>query len=110
MYIHLNPAPTPAPLTVEWQGETLTVHFSRYASGNLRIDLRDADGFPFATCTTDLPGKRLTSQVAYIKDYSENIGVLDLLIRNKIISEPLGYMPSGYVRIPMCRVLVEVAK
>lgn len=44
-----------------------------------------------------------------IKDYSEGEGVLAALVGAGIVSEPLRYAPSGWVKIPICKVLRPVA-
>lgn len=41
-----------------------------------------------------------------IKNYSEMEGTLDKLIHEKIISEPVRYCPSGYVKVPICKLLM----
>ena len=41
-----------------------------------------------------------------VKDWSENVGVLDALVSAGIVSKPEDYIPSGHVRIPVCRLLV----
>lgn len=46
-----------------------------------------------------------------VKDYSENAGLLDELLRLRIISKPSWYISSGFVRIPVCRVnMAELEK
>lgn len=45
-----------------------------------------------------------------IKNYSEGEGVLKALVNAGIVSEPLRFVRSGFVEIPICRVLKAVAK
>ena len=40
----------------------------------------------------------------FIKDYSENQGMLDALMQEKIVSPPVLWEPSGYVRVPLVEV------
>lgn len=45
-----------------------------------------------------------------IKNYSENDGVLDFLVQEKIISTPIRTVKSGYVEIPICKILTPLCK
>ena len=45
-----------------------------------------------------------TGEVA-IKDWSENEGILDFLVQNKIVKEPHRFVESGYVKIPICELI-----
>jgi hypothetical protein len=68
-----------------------------------KISLIDsADGMPYATASTYLPG--LKEGEYAIKDYSENEGVLNFLLENNIIESPHRFGRSGYVIIPICRI------
>lgn len=40
-----------------------------------------------------------------IKDYSENDGVLNDLVKMGIVSEPVRFVQSGFVNIPICKLL-----
>jgi hypothetical protein len=42
-----------------------------------------------------------------IKDYSENAGLLQVLIDAGVVSEPVGYVRSGFVEIPVCDLLMD---
>lgn len=41
-----------------------------------------------------------------IKNYSELEGILDILIEANIISDPVRYIKSGHVNIPICKLYV----
>ena len=47
----------------------------------------------------------LPNNMAAIKDYSENEGVLEALISQGIITGPVRYISSGYVSIPVVKVV-----
>ena len=47
----------------------------------------------------------LPNDMAAIKDYSENEGVLEALISQGIITGPVRYISSGYVSIPVVKVV-----
>lgn len=59
---------------------------------------------PFGMITVNVQKELKPGRVA-IKDWSENEGLLDVLVEEGIISEPLAYIPSGFVDIPVCRLL-----
>lgn len=88
-------------------GRTYNVRIekSQYNNGLTSLQLVEdggaEDGLPFATCTVALPGELETNEVA-IKDYSENEGMLQFLIKNEVINYPHRHIQSGYVNIPIC--------
>ena len=66
-----------------------------------RIQIVDEDGCPYATCTAVVDG--LAPDEWAIKDWSENAGMLDVLIENGIVYPPHRYIRSGFVIVPICR-------
>ena len=76
-----------------------------YKEGGIRIQLYDSkDGTPYATATTSIQEDLESGEVA-IKDWSENEGILDFLVQNKIVKEPHRFVKSGYVKIPICELI-----
>lgn len=67
---------------------------------------KNGDIRPYKTVTTNLPEK-LPPNAVYVKDYGENQGVLDQLIQNNILSQPVYYVRNGYVDIPVCIIVNE---
>lgn len=55
-------------------------------NGALRIQLIDTYGNPFATASINVSGADLGQDEIIVKDYSENEGMLDFLIKNNIVS------------------------
>ena len=83
----------------------VTLNFLKYVGGQNRIDLIDSeDGFPVAVASVSIKEDLKEDEVA-IKNYSENKGVLNFLIREGIISKPLRYFNSAYVKIPICNII-----
>lgn len=66
-----------------------------------RIQIVDEDGFPYATCTTYVDG--LAPDEIAVKNWSENEGMLDVLIANNIVCPPHRWVESGFVLVPICR-------
>jgi hypothetical protein len=96
-----------------------TVHFRHWrcrvikalyaADRSLRLDLRDTeDGGPIATATVCLVAYGLTppAEHCYIKDYSENAGMLDALVNARIVSFTGTNVSVGYAHAHLCRVLI----
>jgi len=79
------------------------VNIGRYANNRPSITLIDTeDGIPYATASTNLPDVLLLDNEVLIKDYSENIGMLNFLVKNNIVFETGKYVTSGFVEIPVC--------
>ena len=76
-----------------------------YKEGGIRIQLYDSkDGTPYATATSSIKENLEQGEVA-IKDWSENKGILDFLVQNKIIRSPHRFVSSGHVEIPICELI-----
>jgi len=95
--------------TVKFLNWECDLQFQRYCNGRLAIQLTDTeDHSPVATATVNLPDARLGDDEVCIKDYSENEGVLAALVNAKVVSEPVRFESSGWVTIPVCKLLLEV--
>ena len=82
----------------------LSVSKRKHPNGQVRIDLVDTtDGCPYATATVSIQDAFYEQDEVFVKNYSENIGVLDFLIENNIVHKPHRTIGSGYVTIPVCR-------
>ena len=60
-----------------------------------------------AIASVNLPNVLLDSDEIAIKDYSENDGMLECLIDNKVVTEPIRFIQQGYVSIPICKLLIN---
>lgn len=78
---------------------------AEYTNGRIALQLI-SNGEPRCMATVNLPDVDCPEGHAFIKDYSENTGVLKELIRNNIVSEPLAYIEGQYVTMPLCKVLI----
>jgi len=80
---------------------TLFVEYGEYLNGGTYIELIDTEeGEPYMTATVWVEGLK-DNEVA-IKNYSENEGILQVLIDAGIISEPKRIIQSGFVAIHVC--------
>jgi hypothetical protein len=72
-----------------------------YSNHRLALQVEDArTGEPMAVATVNLPDEKLAPNEIAVKDYSENEGMVDTLVKGDII-EPIAsrYILSGYVTI-----------
>lgn len=97
------------PVTWEINGKSVPMEIvkARYAANNnicLTLYYHDSDNSysPYCMLTTNTMHKLPKNHVA-IKDYGENVGVLEKLIANEIVEIPTEYIPSGYVVLPICK-------
>lgn len=75
------------------------------SNGNVALVARDAvDGSPIGTLSINTY-EELPPDVVAINDYSENEGVLKSLMDNNVVGEPEDWIRSGFVKIPVCRIL-----
>jgi hypothetical protein len=91
--------------TSKYGGEyRLKVGHRRYTNGQTKLQLFDMeDGFPYCTATIALEDVTLQEDEVAIKNYSENEGILQSLIKADIIEAPHTFIHSGYVKIPVCK-------
>lgn len=89
----------------EW---VCNVIFTEYHNNSrvaiLLVDSTTGEQVATATLNTDAD---LKNDEVIIKDYSENTGMLQALMDAGIISAPIGIFQTGYVRSPVCKLLVE---
>ncbi len=93
--------------TIQFAGYSCKLSFARYINGGIAIRLVDAeDHTPIAMATICVTDAQLKEGEVLIKDYSENQGMVDTLTEAGIIEKTGRTVRSGYVDIPVCRLLV----
>ena len=94
--------------TVLFQGFICTINFATYGNGRKAIQLMDADdGCPVATASINLRDVDMDDDEIAIKDYSENAGMFNVLSMAKVISDPVRFVSSGFVSVPICKILTK---
>lgn len=82
------------------------VVFSTYQRGGVAIQLYDEDG-PLGTASVYMDGNEPSPGCVWIKDWSENEGILESLTKAKVI-EPTGRtIQAGYAVAHEARLLVD---
>lgn len=86
----------------------VTIEKKMYSNGRTSLMLMDfEDGFPYATATVDIPHVDLKEREVIIKDYSENTGMLEFLVKNNIVKETGKVVKSGFITTPIAELLPE---
>lgn len=81
-----------------------------YQNDRIALELIDYhDGEPIATATVNVPEIQLQANQVLIKDYSENEGMLTALEKAGIVKSTGTFVQSGFVQIPVCELLIDVA-
>jgi len=105
---------------VQFKQWNCQLKFEKYANNNrVCISLFNADPMieddiewpagtvPIATATVNISDVTLVEDEVIIKDYSENKGMLNVLVEAGIVSKPDRYIKSGFVECPVCKLLVD---
>ncbi len=83
----------------------MQVRWGRYSNGRVAMQLVDEEG-PVATATVNVPEADLGPDEVCIKDYGENAGVLDLLVLMDVVVPTGRRILTGFVDVPVARLLV----
>ena len=91
---------------VTFRGWKCRVDYAKYANGRTAMQLVDVNtGESVAMVTVNLPDAPLAEGYVFIKDWSENEGVLDALDRAGVVKATARVVPTGYVMANEARVL-----
>lgn len=82
--------------------------WSKYRNGRPCLSIVSG-GETLCVASVNLPDAIIPDGYIAIKDYSENEGVLKSLQANGIVNGVWGYIRSGFVAIPIVKILVEQA-
>ena len=91
-----------------FNGREFIIYPAKYSNNNnlallfRREEDDESDYYGVISVNTALT---LPNNMTAIKDYSENEGVLEALISQGIITGPVRYISSGYVSIPVVKVV-----
>ena len=84
----------------QWDCDVKINHYN-----NDRIALQlvgEKNGEHIATATVNVPDGILEENEVFIKDYSENTGMLACLVEAGIVTDTGRRIQSGFVNIPIC--------
>jgi hypothetical protein len=94
-------------MKVRFNGNDYDVRFEKYGNGRTAIVLVGSDGEFAAVATVNIPEAQLRPDQVFIKDYSENQGMLAALEKAGIVQATGAYVDCGYASMPVCRLLVD---
>lgn len=91
---------------IQFKKETLTVSKRFYNTGAIALTITDEQGFPYMTATVNLPNHPLDKNQTFIKNWSENEGILESLITHNIVKDTGKTVITGYVEANLVEVLI----
>jgi hypothetical protein len=96
-------------MKVSFLNTLCVVAIERYQNnGRIALELFDQDGDCMCTATVNLPDVPLPNGHVFIKDYSENSGILAALVEAKVIGPALRIVNAGYTYAHECKLLMPV--
>jgi hypothetical protein len=85
----------------------VSIEKMHYADGNVCLAARDPnDGSPYGTLSVNIPETNINDNHVWIKDWSENEGVLNALVESGLvrdlgITQPCGFMNAHLVELKL---------
>lgn len=93
---------------LKFKGYNLAIELNKYSDNNgTALALFEIeDHSPFAMATINMPLIELNENEVIIKNYSENEGIEELLIKNGIIEKTGRTVNGGFVNCNICKLLI----
>lgn len=90
------------------QETTVSVEKTHYVDGNLALVLKTVPNEElYAVVSVNFPNEDIPYGYVAVKDYSENDGLLKILIANGVLDpNPIRVLHSGFVKLPVHKVLI----
>lgn len=88
----------------DYDGSECCLAKAVYGNNSLALVVLDTDnvmGSPVAVATVNLNEPNMDSNVQYLKNYSENSGLLEALTEAGFIKEIIRYRKTGFVEVPL---------
>jgi hypothetical protein len=81
------------------------VRTGKYSNGRRAIEIMSKTEGPIAKISVNVIDMLCPKDYAWIKNYSENEGFMEQLIKQGVLSEPIQKAISGHVIVFLCKVL-----
>ena len=92
----------------QFKGEEVVIKFDTYFDGTPAIRLLTKEGLPYMTASVNMGNRELLKEgEIFIKDYSENEGVLDFLENEGIVKRTGAFVRRGFVEIKIAKLIKE---
>ena len=88
---------------VVWEGSLVK---KTYPNGRVALIHQGKDGSMITKVTTNIPEIELADGEVIIKNYSENEGILEALIGQGVVSQPIRFIKSGFISFPIVKLLI----
>ena len=94
--------------TIRFMQQVLEVALTRYAAApqTAIILYHQATGEQWCVASVCLSQYRQAADEVYVKNWSENEGLLDALVAGGIVENTGRVLPTGFVQANVCRLLV----
>lgn len=107
----LPPAPETAELKLKYSQGLMRLRWGRYDNGRVALQLADAEtGEPIAKATINIPEIEIAEDEAFIKNWSENEGMLEALVGAGIVERTVMSAASNLVDAPIVRWAVALSE
>jgi len=85
--------------TIRFRDENIHLNFGRYKDSNLiALQAVDDDNFPYMVISFNFPFKTKKKNLMAVKNWSENKGIEQVLLDNKIITHKYTQVITGHVQ------------
>lgn len=92
--------------TVKFKRWICFLELGIYPNGRKAIELIDAkNGESVLVATINVPEVQINDDEVIIKNYSENEGILEALIKSNVISSPIKTIQTGFITAPICKLI-----
>jgi hypothetical protein len=83
------------------------IKWDRYSNGRIAMQIKNVLGEAICMASVNLPYVSLPNGCVFIKDYSENEGLLAALEQAGVVERTDVEVPTGFVTVFVCKLLVE---
>lgn len=88
----------------QWTG---VIEKGEYSNGRTALELIDPkNGESILVATVNIPEEEIEKDEVIIKNYSENEGILPVLVKAGVIGEPIRTVQAGFTKAYVCKLLV----
>lgn len=93
---------------VKWREWLCNIVFKKYDNGRVALVLVDSrDNCPVGTATINLPSQLLDEDEVFIKEYTENTGVLQALVEAGVVEKTEEqFEPPMHTGVVRCKLLI----
>ncbi len=90
------------------KGKTAEVKLAKYDLGGTAILLENHREEISLKLSVYMAGEYIGINYAFIKTWGENEGVMEDAIEAGIIESPIAWIPAGYAKAALCRILIDI--